>query len=106
RLKHVKENDLAHGEWERWCREDLRMTPQQANRFIKVVDELDDENRTTWFDLGTQSLYLIATLPPSERESEHMTAKGEQKKPEDMTVKELREVKRQLKAEKDAKEQA
>src|SRR5699024_7915411 len=36
----------------------------------------------------------------------HTTSKGEEKKPEDMTGKELREVKRQLKAEKEAKEEA
>lgn len=100
RLKHVKENDLVHGQWERWCREEIGMTPQNVNRFVKVYDELGDSNRNTYFDLGVQTLYLIATLPEPEREKLHtIPSTGETKTVDEMTVRELREVKRQLKAE-------
>lgn len=97
RLKHVKENDLAHGDWERWCREEIEMTPQHANRFVKVFEELG-ANRTSGFDLvGVKALYEIATLPSEEREREHILKSGAIKTPDDMTVKELREVKKALK---------
>src|SRR5699024_7491620 len=77
-----------------------------VRRFIKVYEEIDGPKRASLHDIGIAALYEIATLPPAERNQTHTTSKGEEKKPEDMTVKELREVKRQLKAEKEAKEQA
>src|SRR5699024_1905707 len=85
RLKHVKENDLVHGEWEKWCNDEINITPQHANRYIKVVDELGG-NRTSMFDLGINALYQIATLPPEEREKEHVISKGETKTVNEMTV--------------------
>src|SRR5690625_1886084 len=102
RLKHVKENDLAHGEWSEWCRDEIGMDRAQADKFIRVVDELGNE--FTYTQLGINALYHIATLPPAEREAEHTTSKGETKTPEDMTVKELRELKHRLKAEQEERE--
>src|SRR5699024_5025053 len=95
RLKHVKENDLAHGEFGKWL-DEVGMTPRTAQRLIKVVDELG-EKATTLSHLGWSALNEIATLPPAEREAEHVTAKGETKTPDKMTVRELWELKRQLK---------
>src|SRR5690625_4861955 len=95
RLKHVKENDLVHGEWERWVREDAKMSPGNARKFIKVFEELSG-NRSTSNEIGLEALYQIATLPPEERDVPHELPTGETKKPEEMTVRELRELKRQL----------
>src|SRR5699024_3446444 len=106
RLKHVKEDDLAHGEWTKWCEAEVGMSRSMVRRFIKVYEEIDRPKRASLHDIGIAARYEIATLPPAERNQTHTTSKGEEKKPEDMTVKELREVKRQLKAEKEAKEQA
>lgn len=50
-------------------------------------------------DLGIAALYEIATLPPEQRDQTHVTEKGEEKKLEDMTVRELRDLKRRLRAE-------
>lgn len=90
RLKHVKENDLAHGEWERWCREHIEMTPQHVNRFIRVFEELGG-NRTSGFGmLGVKALYEIATLPAEEREKPHIVpSTGATKTVDEMTVREL-----------------
>lgn len=96
RLKHVKENDLVHGEWESYCTEQVKITPRHANRYIKVVEELGS-NQTSVSDLGINALYEIATLPEEEREKEHVTSKGETKTVDEMTVRELQEVKRKLK---------
>lgn len=100
RLKHVKETLMKekHGEWARWCKEEIGVTRQQADRFIVVFEELGS-NDTTSSQIGLSRLYEIATLPPSEREAEHTTSKGETKTPVEMTVKELRDLKRQLRAE-------
>ena len=94
RLKHVKENDLAHGEWSNWL-ETVNLNDSQARKFIKVSNEFSD--RSTSNSLGVEALYQIATLPESERTIEHTTSKGETKTPDEMTVKELRELKKQLK---------
>jgi len=96
RLKHVKENDLAHGEYEKWL-SSIEINKQQAHRFVKVFEEFSGTKVTTSLHLGLSTLYEIATLPPEHREAEHVTSKGEIKTPDEMTVKELRELKRQLK---------
>lgn len=95
RLNYIKENDLAHGEFGKWL-ESISMNHHEANRFMKVAKELP--NSTTYNNLGSNALYLITTLPLEERTKEHTTSKGETKKPDEMTVRELQELKRQLKA--------
>src|SRR5699024_9561528 len=57
-------------------------------------------------DLGIKALYEIATLPQEEREKEHVTSKGETKTVDEMTVRELQEVKRKLKNTEQTKRQA
>lgn len=101
RLKHVKENDLAHGEFGKWL-ENIQMPYRQANRFIKVSEEFQT-NMTTSSQIGLNVLYEIATLPEPERTIEHTTSNGETKTPDEMTVKELRELKKQLKQEQQEK---
>lgn len=104
RLKHVKENDLVHGEFGKWL-ESVGINDRVARMMMKVAVELDSK-RSTYSEIGMNALYQIATLPEEHRESEHMTSKGESKKPEDMTVKELRELKRSLKEEQEARQRA
>ena len=62
---------------------------------MKVANELP--NVDTWQHLGSRALFLIATLPEEEREKEHTTSKGETKTVDEMTVRELQELKKQLK---------
>lgn len=95
RLKHVKENDLAHGEFGKWL-ETINLSYQESRKFIKVYDEFDS-NYVMSRNLGLNALEMIATLPEKERTKEHTTSKGEIKTPDEMTVRELRELKKQLK---------
>lgn len=90
RLNHVKENDLAHGQFLEWLKAiDIERT--LAHRMMKVAKELP--NVATWQHLGNRALYLLATLP--EEEKQEQIEKIEQG--ETPTVKELEEVKRKLK---------
>lgn len=94
RLKHVKENDLAHGEFMCWY-ESIGLTKDFVSKAIRITDSLEDFETSR--NIGLEALYQIATLPPEHREAEHITAKGETKTPDEMTVRELRELKRKLK---------
>ncbi|KAA8750201.1 DUF3102 domain-containing protein [Paenibacillus sp. UASWS1643] len=110
RLKHVKDLDLAHGQWEQWCREKARISPPMARKYIEVYEECERDSsfRSTSNDLGNSldKLYTLATLPPEERSQLHTLSSGATKTVDEMTVRELREVKAALKAEKAAREQA
>lgn len=94
RLNWVKEHDLAHGEFINWL-STLNIDRHVANKFMKIQRELP--NGYTGTHLGWKALYEIATMPPEERDKPQQLSNGETKKPEDMTVRELRETKRKLK---------
>lgn len=90
RLKHVKENDLTHGQFREW-HESIGIDKDFAYKSMKIVEELP--NVETLRHLGTTALHLIATLP--EEEKQEQIEKIEQG--ESPTVRELQEVKRRLK---------
>lgn len=94
RLNYVKEHDLAHGQFIEWVNS-IGFDRTEAYRFMKVANELP--NVDTWQHLGSRALFLIATLPEEERQKEHTTSKGETKTVDEMTVRELQELKKQLK---------
>lgn len=94
RLNYVKENDLAHGEFGKWL-EKVEINHSTANKFMKIANELSNSYSGT--NIGWKALSLIATLPEEERTKQHETSKGEVKKPDEMTVRELQELKKQLK---------
>ncbi|WP_368987222.1 DUF3102 domain-containing protein [Caldifermentibacillus hisashii] len=105
RLKHVKENDLAHGQFGKWL-ESVGMNDRIARKYMTVARELEGK-RTTSSDLGLEALYQIATLPPDQREKPHVIpSTGEVKTVDEMTVRELREVKKALKEAQQEKELA
>src|SRR5690625_4480833 len=79
RLKYVKENDLAHGEFGKWL-DEIGVNDRVARMMMKVADELESK-RSTYSEMGMNALYQIATLPPEHREAEHTTTKGETKTP-------------------------
>lgn len=105
RLKHVKENDLVHGEFGKWL-ESVEMDRRRSAEFIKVYEEFNESNVRSLGHLGLKALYQIATLPEEEREKEHELESGETKQVDEMTVRELEEVKRKNKELEQAKQQA
>ncbi|MBT1048585.1 DUF3102 domain-containing protein [Streptococcus macedonicus] len=90
RLNHVKEHDLAHGQFGKWLKK-IEINQRVANQFMKVANEIP--NSSTYSNLGYNVLYLIATLPDEEKQ----TQLDRIEKGDNPTVHELQEVKRQLK---------
>jgi len=90
RLNHVKENDLAHGQFMEWY-QGLGLDKDFVSKSMKIANELP--NFETLRNLGTTALHLIATLP--EEEKQEQIEKIEQG--DTPTVRELQEVKRKLK---------
>ena len=85
RLNHVKENDLAHGQFGKWL-DGVQINQSTANKMMKIVKELP--NSYTYTNLGLTALDLIATLPEEEKQAQ--LEKVEQG--DNPTVRELQEV--------------
>lgn len=90
RLNHVKEKDLAHGQFMEWLKK-IEFSQTVANQFMKVAKELP--NSVTSQNLGINALYLIATLPEEEKEEQIQRIEDG----DTPTVRELQEVKKKLK---------
>lgn len=95
RLNYVKENDLVHGEFMNWY-QSIGLDKHFVSKSMTIAKQL--ANFQTLGNLSNEALYLVATLPEEERTQEHVTSKGEVKTPDEMTVRELQELKKRLKA--------
>lgn len=99
RLNHVKEKDLMHGEFGDWLSK-VNINQSTANKMMKITRELP--NSYTYTNLGLTALDLISSLPENERDKEHELSSGESKVVNEMTVRELKELKREIAAKDDA----
>lgn len=89
RIKHVKENDLSHGQFEKWL-DSIRIEPSSARKIMAIAEELTS-NRSTLNDLGMSALYLIATLPDEQKQEQIERIESG----DNPTVRELQEIKRE-----------
>ena len=91
RLNHVKENDLAHGEFTDWVENNVGIHIREAQRMMLVSNELP--NTTNWSHLSSRAIYLISTLPEEEKEKQiERVENGEVPK-----IKEIEDLRRKLK---------
>ncbi|WP_238343536.1 DUF3102 domain-containing protein [Gracilibacillus saliphilus] len=85
-MKHVKENDLVHGEFGKWL-ESIEMNHSTANKMMKLYPELGSKS-DSYPKLSFNSLIQIATMPEQEREQQHtIPSTGETKTVDEMTIK-------------------
>src|SRR5690606_15142323 len=84
-LKHVKENDLTHGQWGEWLRQ-FGMNPNTAKRYIRVYEQFG--NHATSHDLPTSKLVELIQLPKTVDRAEFLTENDIAS----MTVREIREL--------------
>lgn len=103
-MKGVRDNPKEYGfddyhDWERWCNVELDMPRRSANRFIQAFEQLG----TTSSRLSSGKIFEIIQLP-SEVDRQQFVGQpheipstGETKTVDEMTVRELREVKKALK---------
>lgn len=100
RLKHVKENDLAHGQWESWCETSLSMSVRQARKYIRVFERFSNRKLTS---VSIERLDMLTAFDDEELDTPTELPSGEIKKPFDMSQKEIEQYKRaQAEAEKRA----
>ena len=104
RLKHVRDNNLAHGQWERWCDEECGISPRNARRYIRVYERFS--NRTHVADLnGLRKMDMLSEFSDEELEEPVQLPSGETKKLLQMSTSEIEQYKRaKAEAERRAKE--
>lgn len=99
RLKHVKENDLVHGEFGKWL-ESVDIEWRTANRMMQAYDQFGNSSTST--NLPFSKIVEMLSLPNEVdreqfiNEKHEIPSKGVSKTVDEMTVKELREVKKAL----------
>lgn len=97
RLKHVKKNNLVHGQWIPWIKS-IGMTPKTVTRYIQAYEQFGHIEKST-SNLSVSKIIEMVSLPESIDREEFITQRhsipstGKKKTVSEMTVREIREVK-------------
>jgi hypothetical protein len=64
-LWDVKKNKLAHGQFEPWIRNELKITPQHARKYMRVFDVFGrtDKEIEHYLPFGPTFLFKLSALP-------------------------------------------
>lgn len=93
--------ELGYQNFEDYCGTEFNMTAGHARKYISILENISDKNRSSMNGFGATKLYLLSTL--SESEQEKITAENDV---ESMTVKQLEAQIRKLKEENEELEKA
>ena len=110
RLKYVKEKDLTFGEFGTWAKREFGFTASMASNYIAAYEQFPE--LPTSANLGKAKVLELISLPSDVDRGKFVTSShpipssGATKTVDEMTVRELREVKAALKAEREAREEA
>lgn len=98
-LKHVRDNDLTHGQWLRWL-DSVNIGDRTAQRYIQAYEQFGDATPAS--GLSVSSLFELIQLPPEINrtlfigQSHTVPSTGESKPVSRMTRQEIREVVRSV----------
>lgn len=99
-LKEMRDDKLyksfGYANFEDYCEKEVGMTRMNAYRYISIVENIPPENVTSMLQIGTTKLMLLAKLTDGEREQVM-----EKTDVESVTVRELKEQIRTLRADKE-----
>lgn len=88
--------ELGYSNFEDYCEKEVGISRQQVHKYVAVAEKLPEDFVKSTLQIGTEKLYLLATL--SEDERVEIT---DSKDIEDISTRELKKQIQQLKAEKD-----
>ena len=95
RLADVRDRDLAHGQWDVWCNAHLKMSRRQANKYIRVFERFSNGKLTSHSTV--EALDALVDFSDEQLQESHIIpSTGETKTVDEMTRREITEVKQAL----------